>query len=131
VNIREFERLLRRMGVRVEEVEASHVELYLKSGEVVRIESPTVLLLRAPGKVVVYQVQAHESSIRRETPRAQEHAAPAGYTPDEEDIALVMERTGASREEAIRALMESGGDLVQAVMKLLPQKGQGRAEQGT
>jgi nascent polypeptide-associated complex subunit alpha len=42
----------------------------------------------------------------------------------EEDIALIMEQTGASREEAIKALIETKGDLVQAAMKLLSQKRQ-------
>jgi nascent polypeptide-associated complex subunit alpha len=35
-----------------------------------------------------------------------------------------MEQTGASREEAIKALIETKGDLVQAAMKLLSQKRQ-------
>jgi nascent polypeptide-associated complex subunit alpha len=35
-----------------------------------------------------------------------------------------MEQTGATREEAVKALTEAKGDLVQAAMKLLSQKRQ-------
>jgi nascent polypeptide-associated complex subunit alpha len=35
---------------------------------------------------------------------------------DPKDIKLVMEQTGASRAKAVRALKESGGDLINAIM---------------
>ncbi|MGA4979901.1 hypothetical protein [Streptomyces cinereoruber] len=35
---------------------------------------------------------------------------------DPKDIALVMAQTGASRAKAVRALQESGGDLINAIM---------------
>jgi len=37
----------------------------------------------------------------------------------EEDIKLVMEKTGKSREEAEKALKESNGDIAEAIMKLM------------
>jgi nascent polypeptide-associated complex subunit alpha len=36
----------------------------------------------------------------------------------EEDVKLVMEQTGATRERAIQALMESGGDLAAAILRI-------------
>ncbi|MEV5107572.1 ubiquitin-like domain-containing protein [Streptomyces luteogriseus] len=35
---------------------------------------------------------------------------------DPKDIELVMAQTGASRAKAVRALKESGGDLINAIM---------------
>ncbi|NYV73535.1 ubiquitin-like domain-containing protein [Streptomyces sp. UH6] len=35
---------------------------------------------------------------------------------DPKDIALVMAQTGTSRAKAVRALKESGGDLINAIM---------------
>jgi nascent polypeptide-associated complex subunit alpha len=35
---------------------------------------------------------------------------------DPRDIDLVMAQTGASRSKAVRALKESGGDLINAIM---------------
>jgi len=36
----------------------------------------------------------------------------------EEDIKLVIEQTGKSEEEAIKALEETNGDIAEAIMKL-------------
>jgi len=36
----------------------------------------------------------------------------------EEDVKLVMEQTGATRERAIQALVESGGDLAAAILRI-------------
>ncbi|MCQ9131879.1 ubiquitin-like domain-containing protein [Streptomyces hilarionis] len=35
---------------------------------------------------------------------------------DPKDIEMVMNQTGASRAKAVRALQESGGDLINAIM---------------
>ncbi|MEZ0248402.1 MAG: nascent polypeptide-associated complex protein [Thermoproteus sp.] len=122
LNPRELERYLKRMGIKMEEVDAAYVEIGLKNGDVLRIEGPAVALLKLPNKVLVYQIQTQESSIslkRREQPQ---QAPGGGYTPTDEDISLVMEQTGATREEAERALREAKGDLVQAVMSLMQKK---------
>ena len=114
---RELEKILKRMGIKVEEVDVAYVELKLKNGETIRINGPTVALMRMPNKVLVYQIQAAEGSVQKVAPAAA--PATSEYQPSEEDIALLTEQTGASREEAIKALVEAKGDLVQAAMKLL------------
>jgi nascent polypeptide-associated complex subunit alpha len=122
-NPRELEKLLKRMGIKVEEVDAAYVEIRLKNGEVLRINNPTVALMKLPNKMWIYQIQTSESAVQKAAPAPQPQQA-AEYQPSEEDIALIMEQTGASREEAIKALVETKGDLVQAAMKLLSQKRQ-------
>lgn len=117
---RDLERALKRMGIKVEEVDVAYVEMKLKNGEVLRINAPTVALIRLPNKTLVYQIQAAESSVQKATQPAPQPTAE--YKPSEEDIALIMDQTGASREEAIQALIETKGDLVQATMKLLSKK---------
>jgi len=114
---RELEKILKRMGIKVEEVDVAYVELKLKNGETIRINSPAVALMRMPNKVLVYQIQAAEGSVQKVAPATA--PATSEYQPSEEDIALLIEQTGASREEAIKALVEAKGDLVQAAMKLL------------
>ena len=122
-NPRELEKLLKRMGIKVEEVDAAYVEIKLKTGEVLRINNPTVALMKLPNKMWIYQIQTSEGAVQKAAPAPQPQQA-AEYQPSEEDIALIMEQTGASREEAIKALVETKGDLVQAAMKLLSQKRQ-------
>lgn len=43
---------------------------------------------------------------------------PSSYTPDPEDVKLVMQQTGASEAAARQALLETGGDLAEAIVKL-------------
>ena len=119
---RDLERVLKRMGIKVEEIDAAYAEIKLKNGEVIRINSPTVALVKMPNKLLLYQIQAPESAVQKVTPQTQPQTAE--YTPSEEDIALVAEQTGAPREEVIKALIEAKGDLVQAAMKLLSKKQQ-------
>ncbi len=120
-NPRELEKLLRRMGIKVEEVEAAYVEIKLKNGEVLRINNPTVALMKMPNKMWIYQIQTAEGAVQKAAPAPQPQQT-TEYQPNEEDIALIMEQTGATRDEAIKALVEAKGDLVQAAMKLLSQK---------
>jgi nascent polypeptide-associated complex subunit alpha len=122
-NPRELEKLLRRMGIKVEEVDAAYVEIKLKNGEVLRINNPTVALMKMPNKMWIYQIQTAEGAVQKAAPAPQPQQT-AEYQPNEEDIALIMEQTGATRDEAIKALVEAKGDLVQAAMKLLSQKRQ-------
>ncbi|AAL65008.1 nascent polypeptide-associated complex protein [Pyrobaculum aerophilum] len=119
---RDLERVLKRMGIKVEEIDAAYAEIKLKNGEVIRINSPTVALVKMPNKLLLYQIQAPESAVQKVAPQTQPQTAE--YTPSEEDIALVAEQTGAPREEVIKALIEAKGDLVQAAMKLLSKKQQ-------
>lgn len=119
---RDLERVLKRMGIKVEEIDAAYAEIKLKNGEVIRINCPTVALVKMPNKLLLYQIQAPESAVQKVAPQTQPQTAE--YTPSEEDIALVAEQTGAPREEVIKALIEAKGDLVQAAMKLLSKKQQ-------
>ncbi len=50
-------------------------------------------------------------------------AAPAPAGPPEEDIHLVMEQANVSREEAIEALFQSGGEPAEAILKILSRGG--------
>jgi nascent polypeptide-associated complex subunit alpha len=121
-NLRDLERLLKRMGIKVEEVDAAYVEIRLRSGEVIRINNPTVALMKMPNKMLVYQIQTAEGSVQRVAQQQQPQPQASEYVPSEEDIALVAEQTGAPREEVVKALIEAKGDLVQAAMKLMSKR---------
>lgn len=118
---KDLERLLKRMGIKVEEVDAAYVEIRLRNGEVLRINNPTVALMRMPNKVLAFQIQTSEGSVQKIAPAPQPQPA-SEYVPSEEDIALVAEQTGAPREEVVKALIEAKGDLVQAAMRLMSKK---------
>lgn len=116
-NPKDLEKILKRMGIKLEEIDAAYVEIRLKNGEIIRINNPTVTLMKMPNKTQLYQIQAAESAVQKAAP--QPPAQPSEYQPSEEDITLLVEQTGAPREEVIKALKETKGDLVQAAMKLM------------
>lgn len=123
LNPRELERYLKRMGIKMEEVDASYVEIGLKNGDVLKIEGPAVALIKMPNKIYIYQVQAPEAAVKLQKRQTQQQQQAQGsYAPSDEDIALVIEQTSASREEAERALKEANGDIVQAVLSIMQRR---------
>ncbi len=122
-NPREIKKLLKRMGlgnIDIDELSnVSTVDIRLLDGTTITIRNPQISIIKMPNKVLIYQVQASEANVEKRREAAE---APEGGI-SEDDVSLVVEQTGVSREEAIEALKASGGDIVQAVMSLLKKKG--------
>lgn len=111
-------------GLEVEEVKGVvRVQLQLTDGSTLVIDSPSqVAKVRMPQqKITMLQVMFDESKMRREVPKALPEKEEGG--PSEEDIRLIMEQTGCTYDEALQALREASGDLVQAAMIVLRRKG--------
>jgi nascent polypeptide-associated complex subunit alpha len=112
VNLRELKRMLKRYGVEVEELQGvKEVTISAEDFDIV-IRDPQVAILNLGQQKVVQVVCSGLERIRRE-PRGTPKPAVA-----EEDVEFVVEQTGASREEAIQAITEAGGDLARAIMIL-------------
>ncbi len=101
VNPRQMKKMMRQLGMEMEELNANEVIIRLEDREIV-ITNPQVSVVRAMNQKT-YQVIGEE----KEVPLI-----------PEDDIALVAEQAGVSREEAADALKETGGDLAEAIMKL-------------
>lgn len=112
ISPREYERLMRRMGVKMQEVPCEKVVILMSDKELV-IEEPKVVVLEVQGERI-YQVTGREVEVAREV--ALEEFS-------EEDVNLVAEQAGVSVEEARKALQEVGGDLAQAILLLQARKG--------
>lgn len=105
---RDQERLLKRLGINLEEVEdVKEVRLIMETKTII-IRNPTVFRIRNPEQSV-YQIVGEE---------VEEAEGKKGYEPSEEDILLVVQQTGKSIEEAKSALKMTNGDLAQAIMML-------------
>ena len=119
---RELKRMLKKMGIDVEEYgDVDRVEIFLKNKKLV-ITSPQVVAFKTGGQVA-FQISG---VVREEEASAQ----PAPQQPvaeevkiSEEDIRFVMEQTGVSYEEARRALVNSKGDIIQAILAIKSAKG--------
>ena len=145
ISPREVRRLLKRLGIQdlnLEEVSnVTKVVIYLVDGSTIEINKPVVARMRIQG-LSIYQVQANDSDVRVVKPQPalpqprpsliiqqpQQATTPMAetakqYEPSEDDIKLVMEETGCTREEAIKALRETNGDIAEAIVRIQSQKG--------
>ena len=99
-----MKKLMKQMNV--EEVPAK--EVIIKTPEkTLRIKNPKVTRMNVMGQET-YQIMGNvEELVEKEEPEVLE-----------EDVKLIMEKTGASKEEALKALRASKGDLAEAIIKL-------------
>ncbi len=124
-NQRQMELMMRRMGMKTEEVpDVQEVIVRTKTKEHV-FRAPEVTILTVQG-VRTYQVVGNPE-IRPRAPGApsgSEPVTPAAPPPSpsgppEEDIHLVMEQANVSREEALEALFQSKGAPAEAILLIL------------
>lgn len=93
--------MMSKMGIKQEEIEANRVIIERDSGNIV-IENPSVTKVDMQGNEtwqIMGEAKEEEAGI------------------SEEDVKLVMEKTGKSEKEARNALEETG-DIAEAVIKL-------------
>lgn len=92
---------LNQMGLKQETIEASRVIIECP-GEKIVIDDPSVMEIVMHGQAS-YQISGKVSKV-------QEQSA--------EDVQLVMEQAGVSKEAAEKALKEANGDLAKAILNL-------------
>jgi len=109
IDRRQMERLMRQMGIKTTELEGvEEVVIRLPDREIV-IPGAGVTVTEMGGQRI-YQVTGQAQERRRE------------YSPSEDDVSVVMEQANVDRETAVRALVETRGDLAEAILRL---RGQG------
>jgi nascent polypeptide-associated complex subunit alpha len=101
VNPRQMKKMMRQMGMEMEELEAVEVIIRLPNQEIF-LRNPQVSVITAMNQKS-YQITGEEV-VRSSIP--------------EEDVLLVSEQAKVSREEAQKALEETGGDLAEAILRL-------------
>lgn len=94
--------MMKQLGIKQEEVDALRVIIEKEDGKII-IDNPNVVKIN---------MQGHDSWQITGESREEE----AGVR--EEDINLVMEKTGKSKEEVRQALEESNGEVAEAIIKL-------------
>ena len=107
---RELRRALKRMGIELRELEdVKRVEIILSSKKIV-IDSPQVLQMFARG-THIFQITGgslHEEPLEEEVE----------IEISDEDIEFIVSQTGVSKEEARKVLIETKGDIAEALLKL-------------
>ncbi len=103
-------RQLKKLGVKLQQLDGVQEVKLVFEDHVIKLVNPAVTVMLVGGQKI-YQIVA-EGEEREEVEGVEEVEIP------EEDIALVMAQTGASREEAEAALRQTGGDLAAAILLL-------------
>ena len=101
MNPKQMSQMLKQLGMKMDNISATQVVIKTDTGDIT-INNPQVVKTTMKGQVV-YQVsgQANEATF------------------NEDDVKLVMEQTGIQDKAKVeQALKESGGEVVEAIMKL-------------
>jgi len=103
INPKQMQGMMKKMGISQQEVNASRVIIECEDKNII-IENPSVLRVKMQGNES-FQISGDIS---------EEESSPFS----EEDIEMVIEKTEKSREEVIKALEKSNGDIAEAIMEL-------------
>jgi len=95
---------MKRFGITQQEIEAEEVLIKCAEKEII-ITNPSVIKVNLMGEDT-FQITGNIIE-RKKT-----------YEPEENDIKIVVEKTGVSRERAVDALKENNGDLASAILSL-------------
>ena len=99
INQKQIESVMKRMGIKQENINADEVVIKTSEKNIV-IRNPNIVKVNMHGNES-FQISGEIS---------EEY--------NEEDISTIMEQAKCSKNEAIKALNESNGDLAEAILKL-------------
>lgn len=115
MNPKQMERMMRQMGVKVEEIkDVDKVVIFSQAGDIV-ITSPQVTKTKIMGQTM-YQVVGEEKIEKPSTQQVQ--VAGGAATIPEEDVELVAKQAGTSKQKAREALLKANGDIAEAIISL-------------
>ncbi len=103
---RQMKSMLAKMGIQTSEINALRVVIECADKDIV-VENPQVTAISAQGSVsyqIAGEITEKEKKVELEI--------------TEDDIKMVMDGAGASKEDAEKALRESNGDIAQAILAL-------------
>jgi len=110
---RALARTLKRMGITVKEIPDA-TEVTIRTGtEIIVIEEPKIQVMKMQGEEI-FQITG--KTVRKPLVVEERIEIP------EEDVKLVAEQVGCSLEEAEKALIESKGDIAEAIIRLRAEK---------
>jgi nascent polypeptide-associated complex subunit alpha len=103
INPKQMQGMMKKMGIAQTEVNAHRVIIECADKKII-LDEPSVVKISMQGQVS-YQISGpeHEESTEEF---------------NEEDVKMVMDKTGKSREEVVSFLKENDGDIALAIMEL-------------
>ena len=113
MNPKQMKQMMGRMGIKADDIEAEKVVIYTSTRNIV-IENPEVMKMVAQGQ----QMYSISGGKTREESASAEKMEEVVVEISEEDVSIVAEQTGVERDAARKALVETNGDIAEAIMKL-------------
>lgn len=104
MNQEQMQKMMKQMGMRMEEVDASEVIIKCSENQI-RIKHPQVIIANIMGKKV-YQISGPESIEK------------LGKEISDEDIKIVMEQTGKDKDTVEKTLKDMDHDLAKVILEL-------------
>lgn len=101
LNPKKMEKMMKQLGVKQENIEANEVIIKCKDKDLI-IKNPNVSKINMMGQETI-QVSGEIQEISNI---------------NEDDIKLIMEKTGIDENKARKALEENNGDLAKTILKL-------------
>lgn len=114
MNPKQMKQMMSRMGIKSDEIPADRV-IIEGGGKKTIIEGPDVMKMTVQGQVV-FNITGGKVSTQEDTGAIEDTSGPVEIS--DEDVDLVCEQTGVSRDDARQAIEESNGDLAEAIIKL-------------
>ncbi|MEK6844346.1 MAG: nascent polypeptide-associated complex protein [Nanoarchaeota archaeon] len=109
LNPKKMQEMMKKLGINQEEIEAERVIIEKIDGGKIIIENPNVQKIKMQGQES-WQITGEEIEENIEEDLDEEIR--------EEDIKLVMAKTGKGRDSVKRVLEETDGDIAEAIVKL-------------
>lgn len=107
INPKQIEKAMKRMGIQSQEIQAEEVIIKTPEKDII-ISNPQVSKVNMMGQET-FQIIGEVSEREKDKIT-------------EQDIEMVMNQTGASREEALEALETTQGDLAESILRLKEKK---------
>jgi len=111
---RDLRRLMKQLGMKVEELKGVKGVTIELEDRVLVVENPQVIKMSIHDQTVLQITGIVREEVKAETSEE--------ITISDEDVQLVASQAGVSLEEAKKALLETKGDLAQAIMLLESRK---------
>ena len=105
IDPRKMQQMMKQMGINQEEIDAARVIIEKNDGGKIVIDNPSVQKINMQGQES-WQI----------TGEAREETGVSGIK--EEDVQLVMEKTGKDKDEVRKVLDEVDGDIAEAIVRL-------------
>ena len=119
VNPRQMKQAMKRMGISTEDLDGvEEIVIRTKDKEYVFKEA-SVSIMNVQGQKTFQIVGEPEVRAITGPSSGQEKAAISAPSVPEEDVQLVMDQTGCSREKALQALKDTDGQPAEAIIKII------------